>query len=84
MIITCNESNALREVLSFFKKRIYKEKCGTVTKRKNSVKNIVINQISLEHLANILYDSFFETLILVLHYCCGDNVKYRLLSKLLF
>ena len=47
-----------REVLSFFKKPyIYKEKCGTVTKRKSNVKNVIINQISLAYLANILYDS---------------------------
>ena len=43
---------------------------------------IIQNEINSEHLANKLHDSFFRTL--VLHYCCGDNVKYGLLSKCLF
>ena len=36
--------------LAFVKKCIYKENCGTVMERKHSVKNIIIGQISLEHL----------------------------------
>ena len=67
---------------AFFKK-LHKEKCGTDTKRKSSVKNVIINQISLEHLANIYY-SCLGILALVLHCCYGDNVEYGLLSKCFF
>ena len=41
-------------IWAFLKKCTYKEKCGTVTKRgMSSVKNVIINQISLEHLADL-------------------------------
>ena len=52
----------------FKTKCIYEEKCETVLKRKRSVENL----------------NYKETLILVMQCCCGDNVKYRLLSKRLF
>ena len=44
---------------AFSKKYIYEEKCEQSQKRKISVKNIIINQISLEHLANIYYSTAF-------------------------
>ena len=40
----------------FQKSCIYKEKCRTITKRKrNILKNVIINQITLEHFAGIYY-----------------------------
>ena len=68
----------------FQKNALLKKKCGTVTKGQSSVKNAIINQICLEYLRNILYDSFFGTLALALQCCCGVNVKYGPLSKCLF
>ena len=37
---------------------------------------LIAETITLEHLANILYDSFFETLVSLLHCRCRDHVKY--------
>ena len=45
---------------------------------------LIAETITLEHLANILYDSFFETLVSLLHCRCRNHVKYWLLSKRLF
>ena len=60
---------ALDRFWAIFKRKcIYEEKCETVLKRKRSVENL----------------NYKETLILVMQCCCGDNVKYRLLSKRLF
>ena len=53
-------------------------------KGKISVKNVIINHISSEHLRNIYYATVFLKLILLLHCYYGDNVKYGLLSKCLF
>ena len=46
-------------------------------KKEEQCKHVIINQVSLEHLADMLYNSFFVFLVLVLHYCCGNNVKYH-------
>ena len=56
----CNKNYASRELFQelFLKICIYKEKSRAVQKRKrSSVKSVIINQISLEHLADLLYDS---------------------------
>ena len=36
----------------FSKKCVYKGKCGADTEAKSCVKNIIVNEISLEHLSN--------------------------------
>ena len=59
-IITYIKHHTSREVLSIFKKLyIYSKKYGTVNKRKSSVKDVIIDQIRLEYLANLLYNNFF-------------------------
>ena len=53
----------------FLKKAFIIKNVEQSQKEKSSVKNVIINDISSEHLANLYYATVILTLVLVLH-CC--------------
>ena len=54
------------------------------SKKIKSVKNLIIKKSSMYKYSKRLFWNLALALVLALHFYCGDNVKYGLLSRHLF